>query len=106
MSEKILNLTKDNFKDTIKEGLTLVDFWAPWCGPCRMQLPILESLADKLGEKAKIAKVNVDNEQQLAVDYSVQSIPSIFLFKNGKPVKNFIGVQQASTLEEVIQENL
>lgn len=106
MSSKVLNLGKDQFEKTINEGVTLVDFWAPWCGPCKMQLPILESLADKIGDKAKIAKVNVDDEQSLAITYGVQSIPSIFIFKDGKAVKNFIGVQQANTLEDAISENL
>ena len=95
---EILELTEDNFNDTVATGVTLVDFWAPWCGPCRMQGSVLEKIAPELGDKAKIGKVNVDDNQALAVQFRVQSIPALFLFKNGEIVKEFNGLTRAADL--------
>jgi thioredoxin 1 len=94
----ILELTEDNFNDTVATGVTLVDFWATWCGPCRMQGAVLDKLAPELGDKAKIGKVNVDDNQSLAVQFRVQSIPALFLFKNGEIVKEFTGLTRAADL--------
>ena len=94
----ILELTEDNFNDTVATGVTLVDFWATWCGPCRMQGAVLDKLAPELGDKAKIGKVNVDDNQALAVQFRVQSIPALFLFKDGEIVKEFNGLTRASDL--------
>lgn len=102
MSEKLKDLTADNFNETIASGTVLVDFWAPWCGPCKMQTPILEKVADKIGDKAVIAKVNVDEAPTLAAQFGVRSIPTLILFKDGQKVKDFIGVQQESALVDVL----
>ena len=88
MSEQVLDLTAENFDETVKSGVTLVDFWAPWCGPCQMQTPILEKqVAPAMSGRAKICKVNVDEAQDLAARYGVRGIPAIFLFKDGEVVQ-------------------
>ena len=97
MSAGILELNESNFAAEIQSGTVLVDFWAPWCGPCRMQTPILEQVGGKVAG-AKIAKVNVDEAGSVAAKFGVQSIPTLIVFKDGKPVKQFVGVQQAPTL--------
>ncbi len=105
MAAGIVDLNKESFAKTIGEGLTLVDFWAPWCGPCRMQTPVLEQLAGNVEGKARIAKVNVDEEPELAAQYSIRSIPALILFKDGEPVQQLVGVQQESKLLDVIESN-
>jgi thioredoxin 1 len=102
MSDKVKELNADNFDAAIASGTVLVDFWAPWCGPCKMQGPILDKVADKIGDKAVIAKVNVDESPALAAKFGVRSIPTLILFKNGEKVKDFIGVQQEVALVEVL----
>jgi thioredoxin 1 len=102
MSDKVKELNADNFDTAIASGIVLVDFWAPWCGPCKMQGPILDKVAEKIGDKAVIAKVNVDASPALAAKFGVRSIPTLILFKNGEKVKDFIGVQQEAALVEVL----
>ncbi len=97
MSAGIIELNEKNFAAEAKAGLVLVDFWAPWCGPCRMQGPILEQVVGKVAG-AKIAKVNVDEAGSVAAQFGVQSIPTLVVLKDGKVVKQFVGVQQAPTL--------
>lgn len=103
MSNQIIDLNANNFADEIKSGLTLVDFWAPWCGPCRMQGPILEQIAGKV-EGAKIAKLNVDEAPAQAAHFGVMSIPTLIVLKDGQPVKQFVGVQQASVLLAALED--
>ena len=88
---KYVELTDSNFDQTISEGLTLVDFWAPWCGPCRAVAPIVEQLASEYEGKVTIAKVNVDDNQQTAMKFRVMSIPTMILFKDGQPVEVTVG---------------
>jgi thioredoxin 1 len=102
MSDKIKDLTADDFAVTIAIGTVLVDFWAPWCGPCKTQTPILDRVAEKIGAMAVIAKVNVDENPALAAQYSVRSIPTLVLFKDGKRVNTYIGVQQEAALLEIL----
>ncbi len=99
-------LGKDNFNDTIANGVTLVDFWAEWCGPCRMQLPILEEVSEEIGERATVGKINVDHELELAQRFGVQSIPTLILFKDGEIIDKMVGVQAKETLVDKINKAL
>ncbi len=99
-------VTKDNFNATVAEGVSLLDFWAPWCGPCKMQLPIVEELSGELAGKATIAKVNVDEEPELASQFGVMSIPTLILFKDGQPVDKLVGLQSKDSLKAKIQNHL
>lgn len=101
MAGAIKDLTRDTFDATIREGKVLVDFWAPWCGPCRMQAPILEELANEV-KGVTIAKVNVDDEPDLASRYGVMSIPTLILFENGTEKERYVGVQPKEKLERVL----
>ena len=86
-------VTSANFETTVlkSEVPVLVDFWAPWCGPCRRVAPELDAVAEQLGEKAKIVKVNVDDESDLASRYGIQSIPALLIFKGGREVDRLVG---------------
>ncbi|NIA14284.1 MAG: thioredoxin [Nitrospiraceae bacterium] len=98
------DLTAGNFQSTIDSGLTLVDFWAEWCGPCRMMSPILDELAQECGDGVTVGKVNVDNEMDIAQKYGVSSIPTLLLFKDGAEAKRFVGVTPKAELSTAIQE--
>ncbi len=99
-------LTKENFNESVQSGVALVDFWAPWCGPCKMQLPIVEELSTELAGTATIAKINVDEEPELASQFGVMSIPTLILFKDGQPVDKMVGVQSKDALKNKIQGQL
>ncbi|RUS49142.1 thioredoxin [Cohnella sp. AR92] len=99
-------VTKDNFNSTVSEGVTLLDFWAPWCGPCKMQLPIVEDLSNELKGSATVGKINVDEEPELASQFGVMSIPTLILFKNGQPVDKLVGLQSKDSLKAKIQNQL
>ncbi len=101
---KLIHLNADNFNTTIADGVTLVDFWAPWCRPCKMQGPILEKVAESVEGRAKIAKLNVDDAGRVAGRFGVQSIPTLILFKNGNEIRRFVGVQNHNTLIEAINK--
>jgi len=103
MAEGVLDLNNSNYDETLKSGVVLVDFWAPWCGPCKMQTPILEKVAAAVGDAAKISKVNVDEAPELAARYGIRSIPTLILFKDGEIVQQFIGLQQEAGLVSAIQ---
>ena len=92
-----IELTQQNFDETIKDGVVMVDFWAPWCGPCRMIAPVIDKLAESYEGKAKICKVNTDEQQELAGKFGIRSIPTIHFYKNGQKVDEIIG---ASTEQE------
>jgi len=100
----ILQLNEENFEKETNEGITLVDFWAPWCGPCKMLTPILEQMVNEIGDKAVIAKVNVDDSPKLAQKFGVRSIPAIFILKDGQTVNQFVGLQSKSKLTDAINE--
>ena len=100
----VAELNDGNFTETIKEGVTLVDFWAPWCAPCLLQGPIVEGLAGTVGDKVKVAKANVDEAQQAATQLGIRSIPTLIVFKDGKPVQKFVGVTQESALLSAIDD--
>ena len=95
-------LTDDNFSSTINAGVSLVDFWAAWCGPCRVQGPIVDEIADEMGDKAKICKLDIDQHKKIAGQLGIQSIPTILIFKDGKMVQKFVGVKPKPVLVKAI----
>jgi len=99
-------LTEETFETTIASGATLVDFWAPWCGPCQVQGPILEEVSTQAPEGAKVAKLNVDDVGAVAAKFGVMSIPTLILFKDGEEIERLVGVQQAPTLLELLKNNV
>lgn len=106
MKTEVLDLTEQNFDETINSGVTLVDFWAPWCGPCKMQVPILEKVVGKIDGKATIAKLNVDESSEVAGKYGVRSIPTLIIFKDGEIVQQFVGLQSEPQLISAIEQAL
>ncbi len=103
---KYIDLTNDNFDATTSEGVVLVDFWAPWCGPCRMIAPVIEELAEEYDGKAKICKVNTDEEQEIAVKFGIRSIPTIIFMKDGQVVDQIVGAQSKQALAEKLDSLL
>jgi thioredoxin 1 len=97
-----IELTKETFQNQVQTGVTLVDFWAPWCGPCKVQLPIVEELGGEMKGQATIAKVNADEEHELTSQFGIRSIPTLLLFKDGKVVDTMVGVNQKDVLKEKI----
>lgn len=104
----LLHLTSSNFNEEVKsyDGVVLVDFWAPWCGPCQMLTPVIEELASEFDGKAKIGKVNVDEESALAGEFGIMSIPAVFVFKNGEIVDELIGGQSKESYVEILNKHI
>ena len=103
---KYIELTTENFEATVNSGVSLVDFWAPWCGPCRMIAPVIDELANDFDGKANICKVNTDEQQDLAVKYGVRSVPTILFMKDGEIVDQVIGAQSKQALADKINAQL
>ena len=99
-------LSRQQFKNTIQTGVTLVDFNAPWCAPCRVQKPIVDQLAKLYDGKASIMEMNVDGNQQSAMDLGITSIPTLIIYKNGVEIERFIGLQNAEVLSDAIDKAL
>lgn len=97
-----INFTSANFDETTKSGVAVADFWAPWCGPCRMVAPIIEELATEYKGRAVIGKVNTDDEQDLAVKFGIRSIPTILFFKDGKLVDQMVGAASKQAFAQKI----
>lgn len=102
---KPLELTDSNFNQEIGEGLTLVDFWAPWCGPCRIIAPVIEELAGQYEGRVKIGKLNVDENPMVQGQYRVMSIPTLILFKDGQPVEGVVGAQPKRAFEALLDKH-
>lgn len=100
----IRELSDNNFAALVKNGVTLVDFWASWCMPCKMMAPILNEVADELGNTAKVAKLDVESNRSSSAKYGVRNIPTMILFKNGKEINRFVGVKTKSFLVSEINK--
>ncbi len=96
---KYIELNDGNFESTVKEGISLVDFWAPWCGPCRMIAPVIDALASDFDGRANICKVNTEEQENLTLKYQVRSIPTILFMKDGEVVDQIIGATSKAALE-------
>ncbi len=103
-AKKIIN--EEEFNNTIENGVSLIDFNAPWCAPCRAQGPIVQQLSEQFEERAVIAEMNIDENQQTAMKLGIQSIPTLAIFKNGKEIQRFIGLQSQDTLSAAIEKVL
>jgi thioredoxin 1 len=108
MSEKIANLTTADFKTTVAAATTplLVDFWAPWCGPCKAIAPILEEIATEMDGQVKITKVNIDDHDTIAAEYGIRAIPTMLLFKGGKVVEQIVGMMPKAALKAKLTAQL
>ena len=101
----VLTITNENYENEVlkSDKPVLIDFYADWCGPCRMMSPIIDEIANEMGDKVKVGKINVDNNQELAVEYGVMSIPTIVILKDGKVEKTFVGVTDKEEIKAELQ---
>ena len=108
MSENIVDVNQNTFQSTVMDAQkpVLVDFWAAWCGPCRMVAPVIEELAGEYKDKVGFAKIDVDQNPQLASKYGVMSIPTLIIFKNGKPEQQVIGYKAKAELKKMLDNIL
>ena len=97
-SPKIKNLTDKNFNHQVSKGICLVDFWASWCMPCKMMAPVLNELAEEVGDKVAVCKVNIEDYQSVAQKHSVRNIPTLLIFRNGKEVDRLVGIKSKDFL--------
>lgn len=101
-SGRVYSLAESSFDAEIQNGVVLVEFWAPWCGPCKMQDPIVEQVAERVEGKAKVAKLDIDTAPKIAQQLGISAIPALIVFKNGKPETRFVGVTEAEKLVSAI----
>jgi len=108
MAGRVIELSEQNWEQEVLQAdkPVLVDFWAPWCGPCRIIAPIIEELAEEFGEQIKVGKLNTDENPNIAMRYGIRAIPTIILFKNGEVVDTRIGVQPKEALKQMVLEHL
>jgi len=104
----VLTITSENYTQEVEQSdkIVLIDFWASWCGPCKMMSPIIDNVAKQLDGQVKVGKINVDAETELAVKYNIVSIPTLVIIKDGEVVKTFVGVQSKDTIIEALNEEL
>ena len=102
---QVLELNHQNFEKEVSNGVTLVDFWAPWCGPCRVISPWVEELATTYKGKVNMVKMNVDEQQQTASKFQIRAIPTLLMFKNGQVVDQLVGAASKQKLEDFIQKH-
>ncbi|HWG85157.1 MAG TPA: thioredoxin [Deinococcales bacterium] len=103
---KPIELSDASFESEVSNGLTLVDFWAPWCGPCRMVAPVIDEIAQDYDGQVKVGKLNVDDNQGTAMRFRVMSIPTVILFKDGQPVEVMVGARPKRSYEDPIKKHL
>jgi thioredoxin 1 len=108
MAGTVAEVTDNNFQAEVIESdvPVLVDFWAPWCGPCRRVSPVVEEIAEERGEQLKVVKLNIDENQETAIQFGVMSIPTLILFRNGQPAKTVIGAYPKRKLDEELEPAL
>lgn len=101
----VISLNEKNFEEEVlkSEKAVLIDFWASWCGPCRMMSPVIDAIAEEMGETVKVCKINIDEEQNLAVKYNVMSIPTFVVLKSGKEVARSVGVQDKAEIISMLK---
>ena len=105
-SDLIFKLSEDTFNKEISNGVTLVDFYADWCGPCRMLSPVLEKVAKHFEGRARVAKLDIDHAQRISSTFQVTSVPTMILFKDGKEVDRIVGLRDADAIIDFIQQSL
>lgn len=105
---EVIKLNNENFNKEVKESskLVLIDFYADWCGPCKMMSPIIDEIANEIDDRVKICKLNVDESQNIAIEYNVMSIPTLIIFKNGVMINNIVGLRQKQEILNIINNNL
>ncbi len=102
----VLKITSENYETEVlnSDKLVLIDFYADWCGPCRMMSPIIDEIAEEMSGKIKVGKINVDENQDLAMEYGIMSIPTIVMIKDGKAVKNLVGVRDKNEIKDTLKD--
>lgn len=105
---EVIKLNNENFNKEVKESskLVLIDFYADWCGPCKMMSPIIDEIANEVDDRVKICKLNVDESQNIAIEYNVMSIPTLIIFKNGVMINNIVGLRQKQEILNIVNNNL
>ncbi len=108
MSASVITLTESNWNEEVinSDVPVLVDFWAPWCGPCRIIAPIIEELAEEFAGRVKVGKLNTDESNNIAMQYGIRAIPTVMLFKNGEVVDTRIGVQPKEALRQMLEAHI
>lgn len=102
-SKHIVYLNDDNYREGVAKGVTLVDFYADWCGPCKAIAPVIEELAQEMAGKASVAKLDIDKAQRATMEFEVTSIPTLILFKDGQEQKRVVGLKDKATLKKLIE---